>query len=88
MFSEMSYFQDLNVIEFFRVAGQYIDVYDPGRQSGNLAIYLTYSARQDVIQSFNTAYTKASEARQLEKSGDYTSAIVKWKWIFGQDFPS
>lgn len=87
MFSSLMTYQDLNLRDFFQKAPNWLDVHDPGGQSGALSSYLTYTARTDAIKSFQAAYDLAVEARRYEDEGDHTTAIVKWRRILGSDFP-
>jgi len=88
MFESIGTYQDLNLRDFFQNATGLLDVNDPGGQSGVLSKYLTYTARANVISSFQTAYNIAVEARECEQNSDHASAIVKWRRILGSDFPS
>lgn len=88
MFSSLGTYQDLNLKNFFQHAPSWLDVNDPGGQSGSLSGYLTYTARAEVIRSFEAAYDLAVEASKYESDGDHATAITKWRRILGSDFPS
>lgn len=88
MFSSLGTYQDLNLRDFFQYAPSWLDVNDPGGQSGVLSTYLTYNARNDTIRSLQAAYSIAVEARECEQNNDHATAIAKWRRILGADFPS
>lgn len=65
-----------------------ISVMDPAGYSGDLSTYLTESNRQNVQQSFSTAYVQAQEALEYEAAGNHEAAIRKWGIILGKNFPT
>jgi len=63
--------------------------YDPSGYGGNLADYLnTQQKIDDVVSRLETAYTRAIDAESLEKQGKTSSAVDKWRLIFGDYFPA
>jgi hypothetical protein len=73
---------------FFEWAPSYLDVSDPGGQSGPLANYLSWNARQDIIQSFRVASDRAVKAREAEANGDHEEAKRLWRIVLGSSFPN
>jgi hypothetical protein len=73
---------------FFAWAGDFLDVSDPGGQSGSLSGYLSWTARDSVRQSFTTAADRASRAIDAENAGDHTEAKRLWALILGSKFPT
>ena len=73
---------------FFAHAYYNIDVYDSGGHSGNLAEYLTYNRRSQLLSSVNSALDRSSRALDAESDGDHAEAIRLWKIVFGDWFPS
>jgi hypothetical protein len=74
--------------KFFQWAGAYIDVSDPGGQSGTLSGYLTWTARDEVRRSFSTAEDQATRAIAAEEAGDHEEAKRLWRIVLGSSFPS
>jgi len=73
--------------KFFEWAPSWLDVSDPGGQSGILSGYLTFNARQQVLQSLRTAQDQAARALLAESNGDHEEAKRLWSLILGADFP-
>lgn len=73
---------------FFAWASGHIDVSDPGGQSGSLSGYLSWTARQEVIQSLSVAADRASRAQAAELRGDHEEAKRLWRIILGSTFPN
>nr|WP_015062494.1 nucleotidyltransferase [Arthrobacter sp. J3.49]AFK89532.1 Valyl-tRNA synthetase [Arthrobacter sp. J3.49] len=71
---------------FFQWAPTFIDVSDPGGQSGTLSSYLSWAERQEVLQALKSAADRASKAQQAEASGDHAEAKRLWKIILGSSF--
>lgn len=76
------------VQRFFEWSQNRLSVSDPGRQSGDLSSYLSWSARQDVIQSLESARTRVANAVAAEQRADHTEAKRQWAIVFGGDFPT
>lgn len=76
-------------LERFFVWGQgHLDVHDPGRQSGSLADYLTWTARTNLKAAMQSAAVRAEKALAVEAAGDHAEAKRLWKIILGSDFPA
>jgi Second Messenger Oligonucleotide or Dinucleotide Synthetase domain len=73
--------------KFFEWAGGYLDVSDPGGQSGLLSGYLSYTTRNEVKQSFEAAADRAIKANEAEESGDHAEAKRLWRIVLGESFP-
>jgi hypothetical protein len=73
---------------FFEWAPNWLNVNDPGGQSGSLSSYLTSSGRQDLLTALSTAADRAKRANEAEASGDHAEAKRLWKIILGDDFPT
>lgn len=76
------------LLRFFEWAPGWIDVSDPGVQSGLLSGYLSYAGRQEVTQSFNTAADRAAKGIEAEGQGDHEEAKRLWRIILGPAFPN
>lgn len=76
------------LLVFFNAASSYIDVSDPGGQSGILSSYLGYSGREEVRKSFVLAATRAQNATDAEARGDHAEAKRLWRILLGDDFPT
>lgn len=87
MFAELGNWPDFNLTEFFRLAPNWLSVYDPGGHSGDLSANMTLNTRVQVLTSFSAAHQKGVEAWELEKAGNHDNAIDKWRIILGSDFP-
>jgi hypothetical protein len=74
--------------KFFEWAGGHLDVYDPGGQSGSLSGYLSWSARGEVLRSFDTACGQATRAIDAEGAGNHEEAKRLWRIILGDSFPN
>lgn len=73
---------------FFEWAPSHLDVFDPGGQSGALSGYLTWTGRQEIIQSLGSAAERARKANAAEARGDHDEAKRLWRIILGSSFPS
>lgn len=73
---------------FFEWAPSHLDVFDPGGQSGVLSGYLTWTGRQEIIQSLGSAAERARKANAAEARGDHDEAKRLWRIILGTSFPS
>lgn len=74
--------------KFFEWAGSHLSVQDPAGHSGDLSSYLTWSARDAVVQSFATAHGRAKKALEAEDDDDHKEAIRLWRLVFGDEFPA
>lgn len=72
---------------FFEWAPSHLDVSDPGGQSGTLSGYLTWTARQEVIQALNSAAERSRKANEAEARGDHDEAKRLWRIVLGSSFP-
>jgi hypothetical protein len=72
---------------FFAWAPSYLDVSDPGNQSGTLSNYLTWAGRQEVNQSLASAAERSLKANEAEARGDHDEAKRLWRVILGASFP-
>ncbi|TQF73343.1 nucleotidyltransferase [Rhodococcus spelaei] len=88
VFSTLGSNRQSGLTSFFEWAPNHIDVSDPGGQSGSLSGYLSWTARQEVIQSFRTAADRAAKARAAEADGDHEEAKRLWRIILGSTFPN
>ncbi|MET8518478.1 hypothetical protein [Nocardioides sp. NPDC004968] len=77
-----------NLKRFFVWGQGHLDVHDPGRQSGSLADYLTWTARTDLKSSMQSAADRAEKAIAAEAAGNHADAKRLWKIILGSDFPA
>jgi hypothetical protein len=75
-----------NLLKFFEWAGKHIDVNDPGGQSGLLSGYLSWTARNEVLRSFELAAERAAKAISAEANGDHDEAKRLWKIVLGDSF--
>lgn len=62
------------LMSFFEWAPSRLDVVDPGGQSGALSGYLSWTSRQEVIQSLGVAADRAARAQSAEIDGDHQEA--------------
>ncbi len=76
------------VMKFFEFGSLFLDVYDPGGQSGILSGYLTWTTRSEVVKSFEAGHKRASDAMVAEKANNHAEAKRLWALIFGPDFPT
>lgn len=88
VFTSMSTNSRNGLMKFFEWAPWNIDVQDPDGYGGNLAVYLTWNARDAVGQSFESAHGRAVKANDAEREGDHREAIRLWRIILGDDFPT
>jgi Second Messenger Oligonucleotide or Dinucleotide Synthetase domain len=87
MFSTLGSNRQVGLESFFSWAPRYLDVTDPGGQSGALSSHLTPTARNEVLKSFISAQQRASAARQAEASGNHAESKRLWRIVLGPDFP-
>lgn len=73
---------------FFEWAPNYIDVTDPGGQSGSLSSYLNWQSRAAALESLRAAAERAQKARAAEKLGDHAESRRLWRIILGTDYPT
>jgi len=73
--------------KFFEWAPGYLEVSDPGGQSGSLAGYLGWTAKQDLLQALQSANTRAISALAAESRGDHDESKRLWRIILGDSFP-
>lgn len=73
--------------KFFDWGQRYLDVSDP-RYGGNLSTYLSWNARQAVLNNMRSAHQRAVNANAAEARGDHADAIRLWRIIFGDEFPT
>ncbi|MHB8636730.1 MAG: SMODS domain-containing nucleotidyltransferase [Fimbriimonadaceae bacterium] len=88
IFSSLNSNRQDAIWKFFQWAPQYLDVMDPGGQSGVLSSYLSSTARVDVVASFASAATRAENAIKAENGLDHEEAKRLWNIMFGGDFPT
>jgi hypothetical protein len=86
-FSSLSSNMRTASMRFFEWAGNYLDVADP-TSGESLGSRLTWTQRQNILDSFSTAHGRAQKAVNFEAGGDHASAIGQWKLVFGNEFPS
>lgn len=65
----------------------YNTIKDPKNIQGDLNV-LSYEEKDKISSRARVDYVKAVEAWDKEKAGDHKEAIVKWKEIFGSNFPN
>jgi hypothetical protein len=87
-FSSLSSNRRTALLKFFEWAGGYIDVNDPGGQSGNLSGYLSWADRNEVRRSFDAAEDRANRALAAEDAGDHEEARRLWRIVLGSSFPN
>jgi Second Messenger Oligonucleotide or Dinucleotide Synthetase domain len=64
-------------------------VFDPTGYGGNVASYLdTYQKINEVVSRFETGYTRAVDAEELNRRGRVEQAFDKWRMIFSDYFPA
>lgn len=73
---------------FFEWAPNWLNVDDPGGQSGSLSSYLTTSSRADLLTALSSAKDRANQAVASETSGDHVEAKRLWKIVLGDEFPT
>ena len=74
--------------KFFEWAPNHLSVSDPGGQSGELSTYLTWSAKQALVQALGAAAERAKKANEAESRGDHAEAKRLWKIVLGDSFPT
>lgn len=65
----------------------FYSVNDPKEIQGDINT-LEINEKTKIYTRAKSDYFKALQARELEKSGDYKSSIMKWREIFGVNFPT
>ena len=73
---------------FFEWAPNWLNVSDPGGQSGLLGSYLTSTARSDLLTALASAEERARKANEAEAAGDHVEAKRLWKIVLGSNFPT
>ncbi len=86
-FSKLGSNHRTNLRDFFDAAPNHLIVSDPGGHSNDLSSYLSWQDRQDVKQSFSTAYTRCKKAVEAESNGDHAEAKRLWAIVLGDKFP-
>lgn len=76
-----------NLLKFFETGRNWLDVSDPGVHSGLLSSYLTWSGRDEVRRSFDSAADRAGRAIARENAGDHAEAKRLWAIVLGSGFP-
>ena len=61
---------------------------DPVEYGGQIGGFNNISTYSDAKSRFETAYNRAKKAIEFEKNGKIENAIIDWKKIFGEYFPS
>ncbi len=85
-FTSLSSNRRTGLQKFFEWGSRYLDVYDPGGQSGLLSSYLSWTAKTEVRASMAAASDRAIKALTAEATGDHAEAIRLWKIILGSSF--
>lgn len=73
---------------FFEWAPNWLNVSDPGGQSGLLSSYLSSTARSDLLTALASAEERARKANEAEAAGDHAEAKRLWKIVLESDFPT
>jgi len=87
-FSSLSSNRRTGLQKFFEWSGSYLDVSDPGGQSGSLSGYLTWSGKDEVRKSLAQASDRSLKALAAEEQGDNDEAKRQWRIILGSSFPA
>lgn len=74
--------------KYFEWAANFLNVKDPGGQSGDLSGYLTWNARDQLKQALSSANDRASKALAAEERQDHAEAKRLWRIVLGDDFPT
>ena len=74
--------------KFFEWAPGHLSTNDPGGQGGDLSTYLTWTARQNLVQALGVAADRAKKANEAEARGDHAEAKRLWRIILGDSFPT
>lgn len=88
--TELSQWIDFDIRSFFYYLSSAIlsSVYDPKGYQGDLNTF-TFSEKTAISKKADWAYEKAKEAVYAEtKEKDQQKSIIKWREIFGPDFPT
>ena len=64
----------------------YREIQDPKGIQGNIN-NLSSDEKSKIWDRANSDHSKALEARQLESDENHRGSIIKWREIFGEDFP-
>lgn len=89
MFRSLGASRQQGLARFFEWAPNWLDVNDPGGQSGNLSSYLGYGiARTDAQQSLRSAHDRATRALAAEGEGDHVEAKRLWGIVLGTTLPA
>lgn len=74
--------------KFFSWAQTRLSIADPAGHDPDLSGYLTWNARQQLINNLEAARQRANKANAAEIAGDHQEAIRLWRIIFGSEFPA
>jgi hypothetical protein len=87
-FNKASKFVDLEILDLLNYIQSriYYSVNDPKGIQGNIN-QLSYEDQTKISKRAYADYLKAVEARRLEENKDHSSSIIKWREIFGSNFP-
>lgn len=88
MFTALGSNHRSNLAVFFANASGQLAVFDPAGHSGRLDGYLTWAARDALVQQLSAQADRAARAVAAEKAGDQREAMRLWTIIFGSEFPS
>ncbi len=72
---------------FFEIVPKWLSVNDLAGHSGQLDYYLTWNARQALVERLASANDRAKKALAAEASGDHTEAKRLWAIEMGSEFP-
>lgn len=72
---------------FFEWSPMWLDVADPGGQSGSLSSYLSWGARPELMTSLKAAAERSSKALEAEAAGNHDEAKRLWRMLLGSAFP-
>lgn len=74
--------------KFFTWGPSHLRVLDPAGYSGDLSDYLDWNDRQAVLQTLESARSRAAKANAAEAEGNHAEAIRLWRIILGDEFPA
>lgn len=86
-FSTLGSSRQRALASFFEWAPRWLDVSDPGGQSGVLSGYLSWNARRELVDALESAAGRAQRALESEVAGDHTEAKRLWRIVLGSTFP-
>lgn len=87
-FSTLGSSRQGGLAKFFEWAPNWLDVSDPGGQSGSLSSYLSWTSRQELVQALNAASERAAKAQLAEIANNHEEAKRLWRIILGSSFPN